>query len=148
MRGGEADPLRANVVHVRENRRDGADFAGRFGAPCGRVEIFDQELVHAFIGGEDPDGGWAELSVNLLTANFWLAVGHGSLLLGVMIRPLVRPMVSGAACKVWEALQRNFLARRRGTTSRSGEHRKKAASGAPRIRSERDALEIQRAHAE
>ena len=105
MRGGEAYPLRANVVHVGEDCGDGADFAGRFGAPCGRVEMFDQELVHAFIDGEDPDGGWAELNVNLLTANFWLAVGHGSLLLGVMIRPLVRHMVSGAACKGWETLQ-------------------------------------------
>src|SRR5205807_7177507 len=105
MRSGEPYPLRANVVHVGEDCGDGADFAGRFGDPCGRVEMFDQELVHAFIRGEDLDGGWAELSVNLLTANFWLAVRHGSLLLGVMIRPLVRHMVSGAVCKVWEALQ-------------------------------------------
>ena len=79
-------------MHVGEDSSDGADFAGRFGDPCGRVEMFDQELVHAFIRGEDLDGGWAELNVNLSTANSWLAVGHGSLLLGVMIRPLVRPL--------------------------------------------------------
>src|SRR5882762_7734726 len=98
MRGGEAYPLRANVVHVRKDSGDGADFAGRFGAPCGSVNIFNQQLVHAFIGGKDPDCDMAELNVNLLTANVWLAVGHGSLLLGVMIRPLVRPL-SDDDCK-------------------------------------------------
>ena len=50
--------------------------------------MFDQNLVHAFIGGKDLHGGFAELRVNLSSANFWLAGGHDSLLLGVMIRPL------------------------------------------------------------
>src|SRR6267154_754622 len=92
MRGGEAYPLRANVVHVRKNSGNRSALAGRLGGPSGGVKMFDQHLIHALIGDKDPDCDMAELSVNLLTANFWLAVGHGSLLLGVMIRPLVRPL--------------------------------------------------------
>jgi hypothetical protein len=38
--------------------------------------MFDKNLVHAIIGGKDPDCGSAELSVNLV-----LTRGHGSLLL-------------------------------------------------------------------
>ena len=38
--------------------------------------MFDENLVHAIVGGEDPDRGWAELSVNLV-----LTRGHGALLL-------------------------------------------------------------------
>src|SRR5260370_9392322 len=67
MRSCKPDPLAADVVHVREDRRNGADFAfaGRFGSPGGRVEMFDKNLVHAIIGGKDLDCGSAELSVNL-----------------------------------------------------------------------------------
>ncbi len=50
--------------------------AGRFGFPGGRVKMFDENLVHAIIGGKDLDCGSAELSVNLV-----LTRGHGSLLL-------------------------------------------------------------------
>jgi hypothetical protein len=63
-------------VHVREDRRNGAGFAGRFGFPGGSVKMFDKNLVHAIIGGKDLDCGSAELSVNLV-----LTRGHGSLLL-------------------------------------------------------------------
>jgi hypothetical protein len=63
-------------VHVREDRRNAADLAGRFGSPGGRVEMFDKKLVHAIVGGKDPDCGSAELSVNLV-----LTRGHGSLFL-------------------------------------------------------------------
>ncbi len=56
-------------MHVREDRRNGADLAGRFGwrfgSPGGRVKMFDKNLVHAIIGGKDLDCGSAELSVNL-----------------------------------------------------------------------------------
>jgi len=52
-------------VHVREDGRDGAGLAGRFGAPGGGVEMFDQKLVDAIVGGEDADCGRAELSFNL-----------------------------------------------------------------------------------
>ena len=50
--------------------------AGRFGSPGGRVKMFDENLVHAIIGGKDLDCGSAELSVNLV-----LTRGHCSLLL-------------------------------------------------------------------
>jgi hypothetical protein len=42
-------------VHVREDRRNGAGLAGRFGSPGGRVKMFDKNLVHAIIGGKDLD---------------------------------------------------------------------------------------------
>src|SRR5216684_8743569 len=76
VRSCKPDPLGADIVHVREDRRNGADLAGRFGSPGGRVEMFDKNLVHAIIGGKDLDCGSAELSVNLV-----LTRGHGSLLL-------------------------------------------------------------------
>jgi hypothetical protein len=63
-------------VHVREDRRNGAGLAGRFGSPGGRVKMFDKNLVHAIIGGKDLDCSSAELSVNL-----GLTRGRGSLLL-------------------------------------------------------------------
>jgi hypothetical protein len=79
VRSGEPDPLGADVVHVGEDRRNGADAAGRFGwrfrFPGGGVKVFDKDLVDAIIDGEDPDCGSAELSVNLV-----LTRGHGSLL--------------------------------------------------------------------
>ena len=63
-------------MHVREDRGNGADLAGRFGSAGGRVKMLDKNLVHAIIGGKDLDSGSAELSVNLV-----LTRGHGSLLL-------------------------------------------------------------------
>src|ERR1700676_2150762 len=59
VRSGKADPLCADVVHVREDRRNGADLAGRFGAPGGRVKMFDKNLVDAIVGGKDLDCGSA-----------------------------------------------------------------------------------------
>jgi hypothetical protein len=38
--------------------------------------MFDKNLVHAFIGGKDLDGGWAELGVNYV-----LTRGHSYLFL-------------------------------------------------------------------
>src|SRR5438552_2195091 len=88
VRRCKPDPLGADIVHVREDRRNGADvvFAGRFGCrrsgpPGGRVKMFDKNLVDAIVGEKDPGGkvldcGSAELSVNL-----GLTRGHGSLLL-------------------------------------------------------------------
>ena len=75
VRSGKPDPLAADIVHVREDRRNSAGLAGRFGSPCGRVQMFDQNLVHSIVGGKDPDCGAAELSMN-----FGLTLGHGSLL--------------------------------------------------------------------
>src|ERR1017187_1198686 len=84
VRSCKPDPLGADIVHVREDRRNGAGLAGRFGSPGGRVKMFDKNLVHAIIGGKDLDCRLAELSVNLTR-------GHGSLLLDLMILPGHRP---------------------------------------------------------
>jgi len=109
VRSGKPDPLAADVVHVREYRRDGTDlflqvlfaggFAGRLGCrfrcrsrfPGGGVKMFDENLVHAVVGEKDLDGGAAELSANLalmnsvltnfVLTNLGLTRGHGSLLL-------------------------------------------------------------------
>jgi hypothetical protein len=45
---------------VRKNRRNGAGRsvagrAGRFGSPGGRVKMFDKNLIHAIIGGNNLD---------------------------------------------------------------------------------------------
>jgi hypothetical protein len=79
VRSCKPDPLGADIVHVREDRRNGADLAGRFGSPGGRVKMFDKNLVHAIIGGKDLNCGSAELSVDLV-----LTRGHGSLLLDLL----------------------------------------------------------------
>ena len=81
MRSGKPDPLAADIVHVGEDRRNGADLAGRFGSPGGRVKMFDKNLVHTIIGGKDLDCGSAQLRVNLLSGNLVLTRGHGALLL-------------------------------------------------------------------
>jgi hypothetical protein len=81
VRSGKPDPLGADIVHVREDRRNGAGLAGRFGSPGGRVKMFDKNLVHAFIGGKDLNCGPAQLCVKLLSVNLVLTRGHGSLLL-------------------------------------------------------------------
>ena len=47
----------------------------------GRVKMFDKNLVHALVGGQDLHCGSAELSVNLGLTNPGLTRGHGSLLL-------------------------------------------------------------------
>jgi hypothetical protein len=85
MRSGKPDPLAADIVHVREDRRNGADLAGRFGCrsccPGGRVKMFDQSLVHALIGGKDLNGGSVELNVKFGLAIGDLTRGHGGSLL-------------------------------------------------------------------
>src|SRR5208337_1525530 len=93
VRRCKPDPLGADIVHVREDRRNGAGLAGRFGSPGGRVKMFDKNLVHAIIGGKDLDCGSAELSVNLV-----LTRGHGSLLLDLLyFRAVGHPEVDGAS---------------------------------------------------
>jgi hypothetical protein len=78
VRSCKPDPLGTDVVHVREDRGNGAGLAWRFGFPSARVEMFDKHLVHALIGGKDLDCGSAELSLNLV-----LTRGHGFLLIGL-----------------------------------------------------------------
>ena len=52
VRSCKPDPLGADIVHVGEDRCSGAGLAGRFGAPGGRVKMFNKNLVHAIIGGK------------------------------------------------------------------------------------------------
>src|SRR5438034_11007545 len=87
VRSCKPDPLGADIVHVREDRRNGADLAGRFGSPGGRVKMFDKNLVHAIVGGKDPDCGLPELSVGLA-----LTRGHGSFG-NFRFRPVVLPLL-------------------------------------------------------
>lgn len=53
MRCVEPDPLGAHVMHVGEDGRDGADLAGGFSVPGGRIEVLDEHLVHAVVGGKE-----------------------------------------------------------------------------------------------
>lgn len=80
VRSCQPDPLGTDVVHVGKNRRDGADFAGGFGVPYGRIKMFDQNLVHALVGSEGTDCGSAEWRGNLSVAG-----GHGYVLLDVVM---------------------------------------------------------------
>jgi len=75
VRSCQPDPLGADIVHMREDRDNGAGLAGRFGPPGGRVKMFDENLVYAIVRGKDLDCGSAELTVNLV-----LTRGHGLLL--------------------------------------------------------------------
>ena len=91
VRSGEPDPLGADIVYVGEDRCNGADVAGRFCCPNGGVELLDEKLVYAIIGGKYLDRGPAELSMNFRLTNLGLArlgltklvfaLGHGSVLL-------------------------------------------------------------------
>src|SRR5437870_6023789 len=66
MRSCKPDPLAADIVHVRKDRRNGADtafagvFAGRLGCrffcPGGRGKMFDKNLVDAVVGEKDLGG--------------------------------------------------------------------------------------------
>src|SRR6266581_4722228 len=80
VRSCKPDPLGADIVHVREDRRNRADFAGRFSSPSGRVKMFDKNLVDAIVGGKDLNCGSAQSRAKL-SLNLVLTRGHGSLLL-------------------------------------------------------------------
>jgi len=69
VRSGKSNPFGSNVVHMRKDCGDGADFAGWLSGSGGRVELFDEKLVHAFIGGKNLHGGFAELRLR------WRRVG-------------------------------------------------------------------------
>ena len=66
MRSGKPNPLGTDVVHVREDSRNGAGLTGRFGSPGGWLKMFDQNLVYAIVSGKDPGCGLAELVINLV----------------------------------------------------------------------------------
>jgi hypothetical protein len=78
VRSGKPYPLAANIVHVREDRRNRAGLAGRFGSPRARVKMFDNHLVHPLIGGKNLDGGSAELRLSLLSLHLVSTRCHGS----------------------------------------------------------------------
>jgi len=59
---------------MREDGRNAAGLAGRFGPPGARVKIFDNNLVYAIVSSKDPDRGSGELSVALV-----LTRAHGYL---------------------------------------------------------------------
>src|SRR5204863_5496985 len=81
VRSCKPDPLGADIVHMREDRRNSAGLAGRFGSPGRRIKMFNKNLVDAIVGGKDLDCGSAELSVNLV-----LMRGHGSRTPGPIVR--------------------------------------------------------------
>src|SRR5512133_1900558 len=60
---------------MREDGRNVAGLAGRFGSPGARVKVFDNILVYAIVSGKDPHRGSGELSVALM-----LTRAHGHLL--------------------------------------------------------------------
>ena len=72
VRSGKPHPLGAGIVHMREDRRNGARLPGRFRFPRGRVKMFDKNLVHPLVGSKYPDRRPAELCLNLR-----LTRGHG-----------------------------------------------------------------------
>jgi hypothetical protein len=76
VRSRKPDPLAADIVHVRKDRRNAADLARRFSFPGVRVKMFDKILVHTIIRGKHLDCDAVELSANL-----GFTRGHGFLLL-------------------------------------------------------------------
>ncbi len=82
VRSRKPDPFAPDVMHVREDGRNAASLARRFGSPGGRVKTFDKHLVHAVIRGKDLDCGSADLSLNLLSTR-----SHSSPLLHLIIIP-------------------------------------------------------------
>jgi hypothetical protein len=98
VRSCKPDPLRADIVHVREDRRNGAGLAGRFRSPSDGVKMFDNNLVNAIIGGKKPDCASAEFRVHLV-----LTRGHRFLLLDLYYFPAVAKMevISDTASQVY-----------------------------------------------
>jgi hypothetical protein len=87
VRRCKPDPLAADIMHVRKDRSNRADLAGRFGwqfrFPGSRIKMFDQHLIHALVGRKHPHCSAVESGVNLalnLVLNFAsnLALNLGS----------------------------------------------------------------------
>lgn len=70
MRSRKPDPLAADVMHVREDRCNGASlirrFGRRLGSPRRRIKMFDQHLVHAIVGRKHLNWYPAKLRANLV----------------------------------------------------------------------------------
>src|SRR5258707_12952280 len=84
VRSCKPHPLRADIVHVREDRRNSSGLAGRLRFPSDRVKMFDNNLVHAIVGRKKPNSGLAEWRVHLV-----LTRGHRFLLLDLYYFPAV-----------------------------------------------------------
>ena len=66
MRSRKPDPLGADIVHVPEDRSNGAGLSRWFGSPGGSVKMFDLGLVDTIVDGKNLDCGPAELRENLV----------------------------------------------------------------------------------
>jgi len=66
VRRRKPDPLGADIVHVRENRRNVADLAGRFGTPGRGVKTLDKHVVRAIIYCKNLGCGSAQVQLNML----------------------------------------------------------------------------------
>jgi hypothetical protein len=76
VRSRKPHPLAANIVHVRKDRLNAADFAGRFGSPDGGIKMFNKNLIHPLVGGKYSHRRSPELSLYLVLTRL-----HGSPLL-------------------------------------------------------------------
>ena len=85
------DPLSADIVHVRKDRRNRTNLAVWFRLPNGSVKMLDKEMIHPIIGSKDLCCGLAELAVNLV-----LACGQGSLPPATNNRWTVSPAFPGS----------------------------------------------------
>jgi len=66
MRCCKPDPFGADIVDVSKDRSNCADVPGWPGAPCAWIKAFDEKLIQAIVGSEDPDRGPLELVSDLL----------------------------------------------------------------------------------
>ena len=49
VRSRQPHPFRAHIVHMRKDRRNGADLARRLRSPRSRIKLLQKHLVHALI---------------------------------------------------------------------------------------------------
>jgi hypothetical protein len=82
VRGRKPDPLTAHIVHVRENRSDVADLAGRLRRPCVGIKMLDESLVYAIVNCEYSRRRTAELR-----GDDRFTYGHDPLLLALIVLP-------------------------------------------------------------
>ena len=87
IRSGKPDPLSADVMHVREDRRNRTDIAGWLSSPCGRIKMLDKKLVQAVVGGKDFCRGPAKFGVNLILTDAAFTRCHGYLPFELMVLP-------------------------------------------------------------
>jgi hypothetical protein len=96
VRRSKPDPLGADIVHMRENRRNRAHLSRRCGPPRSRIQMFDKVLVHAVIGSKHLHRGSTDLSVNLVSTR-----GHGFSIDVVVIPKTGNPKNKSERCGVF-----------------------------------------------